>query len=137
MSGLIELQAGLAAFPAIRQEGCFYAGKTQLLRQLIKVPKPYFLSRPRRFGKSLTLNALEAILKGRRELFEGLWIDSHAEHIACMFIFCSFSEHPSFGHNKLRPGYIFPLISSIPASGSGVNVERQTTGFVSVNCPLC
>jgi hypothetical protein len=37
--------------------------------------KPYFISRPRRFGKSLTVSALESIFLGRRELFKGLWID--------------------------------------------------------------
>ncbi|MDR1085047.1 MAG: AAA family ATPase [Deltaproteobacteria bacterium] len=80
MSNLQELPTGFADFPTIRQEGYFYADKTRLLRQLIKIPKPYFLSRPRRFGKSLLVSTLEAILAGRRELFEGLWINDHSDY---------------------------------------------------------
>ncbi len=38
-------------------------------------PSPYFITRPRRFGKSLTLNTIRAIFEGKRELFSGLWIE--------------------------------------------------------------
>jgi hypothetical protein len=67
---------GIADFAEIRQENFIYADKTELLYNLVRVKRPYFLSRPRRFGKSLTVSTLEAILLGRRELFKGLWIDS-------------------------------------------------------------
>jgi hypothetical protein len=51
--------------------------KTRWIYDLVRYPKGvYFLSRPRRFGKSLLLSTLEAIFQGRRELFEGLWIAS-------------------------------------------------------------
>ena len=54
-----------------------YVDKTKYLYNLIKDDGSYyFLSRPRRFGKSLTLSTLEAIFKGKRELFKGLYIDS-------------------------------------------------------------
>jgi hypothetical protein len=53
----------------------FYVDKTELLYQLVKDQKPYFLSRPRRFGKTLLLDTIRYILMGRRDLFEGLWID--------------------------------------------------------------
>jgi hypothetical protein len=65
---------GLADFVEIRQNGYFYADKTRLLYNPLQENKPYFLSRPRRFGKTPLVSALEAILQGRRELFEGLWI---------------------------------------------------------------
>jgi hypothetical protein len=74
------MPVGSANFEAIRRGNFFYADKTELLHGLIGGITPYFLCRPRRFGKSLMLSALEAILKGRRELFEGLWIDSHSDY---------------------------------------------------------
>ncbi|MDR2140233.1 MAG: AAA family ATPase, partial [Deltaproteobacteria bacterium] len=71
-----DLPIGMASFEEIRLNGNVYADKTEFLRNLLKSRKPYFLSRPRRFGKSLLVSTLEAILRGRRELFQGLWIDS-------------------------------------------------------------
>ncbi|MDR0547961.1 MAG: AAA family ATPase, partial [Deltaproteobacteria bacterium] len=70
-----KLPIGLADFSEIISGDYIYADKTKLLYELLKERKPYFLSRPRRFGKTLLVSALEAILKGRRELFKGLWID--------------------------------------------------------------
>lgn len=65
------------SFDTLIQGGYLYVDKTKYLYNLIKNPgRYYFLSRPRRFGKSLTLSTLEAVFKGRRELFKGLYIDS-------------------------------------------------------------
>jgi hypothetical protein len=69
-----SIPLGIADFAEIRQGGFLYADKTKQLHQLIKTKKPYFLSRPRRFGKSLLVSCLKALLQGRRELFGGLWI---------------------------------------------------------------
>ena len=64
-------------FPRLRNEGCIYVDKTMFMHRLISTvgTKLYFISRPRRFGKSLTVSALKALFQGRRELFEGLYID--------------------------------------------------------------
>ncbi|MDR2140635.1 MAG: ATP-binding protein [Deltaproteobacteria bacterium] len=70
-----RLPVGIVNFEEIRQKNCFYADKTRFFYNLLELKAPYFLSRPRRFGKSLTLSVLKAILEGRRELFQGLWID--------------------------------------------------------------
>ena len=66
-----------ADFPSLRKDGCIYVDKTMYLHRLIstKGSKLVFVSRPRRFGKSLTISALKAIFQGRRELFEGLKIN--------------------------------------------------------------
>lgn len=66
-----------ADFPSLRKDGCIYVDKTMYMHRLIstKGSKLVFVSRPRRFGKSLTISALKAIFQGRRELFEGLAID--------------------------------------------------------------
>ena len=64
-------------FPEIRGNGCVYVDKTAYFHDLITRldARRFFLSRPRRFGKSLTVSALKALFGGRRELFEGLAID--------------------------------------------------------------
>ena len=64
-------------FPSIRREGKIYVDKTMFIHRLVTDPdaKIFFISRPRRFGKSLTVSALKALFSGRRELFEGLYID--------------------------------------------------------------
>ena len=67
---------GIQNFEKIRKEGYFYIDKTALIYKLVKTGSYYFLSRPRRFGKSLLLSTLEAYFKGRKELFEGLAMES-------------------------------------------------------------
>ncbi|MDO4163418.1 MAG: ATP-binding protein, partial [Bacteroides sp.] len=59
-------------FEKIRKEGYFYIDKTALVYQMVKTGSYYFLSRPRRFGKSLLVSTLEAYFEGKKELFEGL-----------------------------------------------------------------
>jgi hypothetical protein len=65
---------GIADFETIRKGRRLYADKTEYVYNLIRSGSQYFLSRPRRFGKSLLLSAMWAALKGRRKLFDGLWI---------------------------------------------------------------
>lgn len=65
---------GIQSFESIREDGCLYVDKTDLVYQLVMSGKYYFLSRPRRFGKSLLISTLEAYFNGRKELFEGLAI---------------------------------------------------------------
>ena len=65
-------------FPSLRRDGKIYVDKTMFIHRLVTDPdtKLFFMSRPRRFGKSLTVSALKALFSGRRELFKGLYIDS-------------------------------------------------------------
>lgn len=62
-------------FSKLREENFLYVDKTALVYQLAKMGNPCFLSRPRRFGKSLLLSTLEAYFQGKRELFQGLAIE--------------------------------------------------------------
>ena len=64
-------------FPSLRRDGKIYVDKTMFIHRLVagNDTKLFFMSRPRRFGKSLTVSALKALFSGRRELFEGLYID--------------------------------------------------------------
>lgn len=65
---------GIQTFSQIRENGYVYVDKTALVYQLVDSGKIYFLSRPRRFGKSLLISTLEAYFRGQKELFEGLAI---------------------------------------------------------------
>ena len=65
---------GIQSFENLRCEGYLYVDKTALIYRLVTTGKPYFLSRPRRFGKSLLLSTLKAYFEGKKELFEGLAI---------------------------------------------------------------
>lgn len=65
---------GIQSFEAIRKEGYVYVDKTEHIWRLATTGKYYFLSRPRRFGKSLLVAAMEAYFSGKKELFEGLKI---------------------------------------------------------------
>ena len=73
---LRKLPIGIQSFEFLRSEGYLYVDKTELVYRLVTKGKPYFLSRPRRFGKSLLLSTLEAYFKGKKELFEGLAIET-------------------------------------------------------------
>ena len=66
---------GIQNFEKIRKEGYFYIDKTALIYRLVKTGSYYFLSRPRRFGKSLLISTLDAYFRGEKELFKGLAIE--------------------------------------------------------------
>lgn len=71
-----NLPTGLQYFADIRKNNCIYVDKTEYIYALCRQPnRSYFLSRPRRFGKSLTLDTINELFAGNRTLFEGLWIE--------------------------------------------------------------
>jgi Predicted AAA-ATPase/PD-(D/E)XK nuclease superfamily len=67
---------GIQDFRKIREDGFLYVDKTHLIYQLINAGSYYFLSRPRRFGKSLLVSVIKEIVSGHKELFKGLWIEN-------------------------------------------------------------
>ena len=70
-----KLPVGIQSFEKIRKEGYLYVDKTDIIWQLANRNKTYnYLSRPRRFGKSVLVDTLEAYFLGKKELFEGLKI---------------------------------------------------------------
>jgi len=74
MKKLQKLPIGDSSFESIRQDNRLYVDKTRHIFQMADEDKYYFMSRPRRFGKSLTVSTLRCLFQGRKELFEGLWI---------------------------------------------------------------
>lgn len=73
---MTKFPIGIQNFSRIRSGGFLYIDKTMIIHQMITRGVAYFLSRPRRFGKSLLVSTLEALFLGKRELFSGLWIDA-------------------------------------------------------------
>jgi len=69
-----KLPIGIQTFSEIREENYIYVDKTKYIYKLATEGKVYFLSRPRRFGKSLLLSTIENLFKGNKKLFKGLYI---------------------------------------------------------------
>lgn len=70
-----DLPIGIQTFASLIQGNFVYVDKTKLIYDLVKPERGvYFLSRPRRFGKSLLVSTLSSIFKGDKELFKNLWI---------------------------------------------------------------
>ena len=94
-----KLPIGIQSFRTIREGDFYYVDKTPLVRQLAQQGRFYFLSRPRRFGKSLLLDTLKALFQGNEDLFRGLDIHPHWDWAI---------QHPvvrlSFGGNYSEPG---------------------------------
>ncbi|MDO5133866.1 MAG: AAA family ATPase, partial [Eubacteriales bacterium] len=74
-----KLPIGIQSFEKIRTDRFLYVDKTEYIYHLAKNNVPYFLSRPRRFGKSLLLSTLKAYFEGKKELFKGLAIEKLVE----------------------------------------------------------
>jgi hypothetical protein len=72
-----KLPIGLQDFGNLRTGGYLYVDKTDLIHRLVTQGKYYFLSRPRRFGKSLLVSTISELYKGNKSIFGGLWIYDH------------------------------------------------------------
>ena len=94
-----QLPIGIQDFRTIRENPYYYVDKTPLIRQLVEGGRHYFLSRPRRFGKSLLLDTLRELFAGNEPLFRGLHIHGRWDWS---------TVHPvvrlSFGAGYLEPG---------------------------------
>ena len=77
-----KLPIGIQSFEKLRRDGFLYIDKTAFIWRLIQSSNPYFLSRPRRFGKSLFLSTLAAYFLGQKELFKGLYLENAEEEQA-------------------------------------------------------
>lgn len=69
-----KLPIGIQTFKEVIEGGYLYVDKTKYLYEMIETGKYYFVSRPRRFGKSMAVTTLKELFRGNRELFRGLWI---------------------------------------------------------------
>ena len=126
---------GIQNFEKIIGEGYFYIDKTALIYQLVKSGTIYFLSRPRRFGKSLLVSTLKNYFQGKKELFEGLAIDSLEK---------DWHEYPVFhldfnGENFTEAGTLEKKIETFLSCQERIygKSDSQTSGTVSsMSCKL-
>lgn len=99
---------GIQSFDRIIEGGFVYVDKTELLYNLVHESSIYFLSRPRRFGKSLLLSTLEKYFEGRKELFRGLAIERLETEWEVYPVF-----HVDFnGGNFFNPGELEAILQS-------------------------
>ena len=112
-----RLPIGIQTFREVREDNCYYVDKTAYIRRLLDEGKHFFLSRPRRFGKSLLLDTLKELFEGSEELFVGLYIHDRWDwsiHYPVLRL--------SFGSGNFKePGYVETnLMAQLDA------VERRT-----------
>lgn len=136
------LPVGIQSFETIRTQGYLYVDKTALVYKLVKSYTPFFLSRPRRFGKSLLVSTMQAYFEGRRDLFKGLAIDKMendwVKHPVFKFdLSCAKytnTENLHYALNSLLAGYEseFGICDNSTAYGGRLNnlirKAYQTTG---------
>ena len=89
-----KLPLGIQSFEKLRRDRYVYIDKTAFLWQLVQGSNPYFLSRPRRFGKSLFLSTLAAYFRGQKELFKDLYIEQAEEEQAVQDNRTAWLEYP-------------------------------------------
>ncbi|MBR4899907.1 MAG: AAA family ATPase [Victivallales bacterium] len=128
-------------FPELRKKGCVYVDKTAYFHDLItrQETQRFFLSRPRRFGKSLMISTLEAIFQGRKELFDGLaisktdWTWEKYPVIHFNFINAAASTVEEF-----RQLFLLEVKKGISEAGGTFDAQYSATGnFVVAIDELC
>jgi hypothetical protein len=138
MSVLQQLPLGAQSFKMIRQNGDLYVDKTRYLPELRKMGSVVFCARPRRFGKSLTVSALEAFYSGKKELFRGLAVEEYMNSaefqprpvikldMSAMPLFRGFDEFQealSRRLHKIASSFELTPCSSNPVESFGVLLE--------------
>jgi hypothetical protein len=101
MRGLKKLPIGISTFKDIISENYTYVDKTELVLNLIENGRYYFLSRPRRFGKSLLLDTLRTVFSGDKGLFQGLAIEHRYDFKSYPVIYISFASGDLTSKNEL------------------------------------
>jgi hypothetical protein len=125
MTLALKYPLGIQTFSEIREENYLYVDKTAIIHELITTGKIYFLSRPRRFGKSLLISTLEALFLGRKELFDGLVIaDTDYDFSAYPVVKLEFSKDEFTTADSLRD-YIYNAVSDI-AEHYGIELNKQS-----------
>ena len=123
-----NITASVYSFEKLRQEGYLYVDKTEYIWNLINpAGGSFFLSRPRRFGKSLTVSTLKAVFEGRKELFKGLAIyDKPYDWEVHPVIHLSFGDYNvTSDAMKELPDYLTEKVKRISAE-YGIEVSGST-----------
>jgi len=115
MNVIRKLPIGVQSFKVLRNDRYLYVDKTAYIAQLAAGSRVYFLSRPRRFGKSLFLSTLKAYFRGQKELFTNLYIEKAEEEQAAQENRSAWQEYPVlyFDFNTGQYDTLGSLISRI------------------------
>jgi len=104
-----SLPVGIQDFKDLVSRNCLYVDKTRFLVELVERGKVFFLSRPRRFGKSLTVSKLFYLFSGQRELFEGTFIHDHWDWKPHPVIRLSLNEADTRSAESVEESLVFLL----------------------------
>ncbi|MFN3622399.1 MAG: AAA family ATPase, partial [Nitrososphaerales archaeon] len=119
-----RLPIGIQSFEKLRTENCYYVDKTYFVKKLVDEGWLYFLSRPRRFGKSLFLDTLKQAFLGKKELFEGLYVERNWNWSQSYPVI-----HISFGEGVIEsPEILDKTIASLlkrQATEHEINLEEE------------
>ena len=115
-----KLPVGIQDFEKLRQEGFLYVDKTEFIYRLVHNAAPYFLSRPRRFGKSLFLSTLKSYWLGRKDLFQELAIEKLEENNQD-----AWKEYPVFYFDFNKENYTEPGALEKALNGMLIKWEKQ------------
>ncbi len=119
-----------SSFEKFYDNGLIYVDKTQYIARMIEEGSRYFLSRPRRMGKSLLVSTLECFFQGKRDLFEGTWIEQNFDW--------EWEEHPVVildfnGIDYETPDYLErSLTRNLISWGKHYNIKLDDFGFVNI-----
>ena len=120
-----RLPIGIQTFRKIREDGYYYVDKTPFIRLLLARGQVYFLSRLRRFGKSLFLDTLKELFESSEALFKGLDIHSHWDwSVKHPVVHLSFAEG-DFGSRQFLPDNVMEQLQAAERR-SGVETEYRT-----------
>ncbi len=118
-----KLPVDVQSFEIMRTQNYLYVDKTRHIYRMVTEGTFYFLSRPRRFGKSLLVSTLSCLFQGRKELFEGLWIAGQGDWKWQEFpvITIDFNTIPGKSPEELQQGLLFRLKKT--AQSYGITLE--------------
>ena len=129
-----KLPIGIQSIVQILEEEQLYVDKTSFAKKLIDEGKHYFISRPRRFGKSLFVDTLEQIFKGNKELFKGCQIyDSDydwQEYPVIHFDFSQIASQTSEEFKESLEDYVIKIASSFGISLEGRSIQIRLTSLI-------
>ncbi len=113
MSERIKYPIGIQSFSKLRTNGYLYVDKTSIIHRLASNSNTFFLSRPRRFGKSLLMSTLESYFKGAKDLFKGLAIENLEKEWECYPVFRFDLSGENFNHPDRLLSHIGGELDSI------------------------
>ncbi|GAB4278663.1 MAG: ATP-binding protein [Methylomicrobium sp.] len=124
-----KLPIGIQSFSKLREYDCVYIDKTSFVAQLVEHPGAFFLSRPRRFGKSLLVDTIQCLFEGQREWFRGLFIEQRWDwSVTHPVIKLDFAEGILHSREALEQRIVDMLRQNLERLGLEDQPERDLAG---------